>query len=125
MSQRDDAQNTPQEIVGYFFLGGRVHEHDGRALPCAREEGAGDVDVYRYTPPPGPAELDIEVAPPERVDAKLEVLRLTDGLLLARADAGRRHEAERIANLFSPHPPLEARLEALARLEAQLQGTVR
>jgi heat shock protein HtpX len=29
-----------------------------------------------------------------------------------------------VANLFSTHPPLEARLEALARLEAQLQGTV-
>jgi heat shock protein HtpX len=28
-----------------------------------------------------------------------------------------------VANLFSTHPPLEARLEALARLEAQLQGT--
>jgi hypothetical protein len=29
-------------------------------------------------------------------------LRATDGMLLARADAGRRHEAERIPNLFSP-----------------------
>ena len=28
-----------------------------------------------------------------------------------------------IATLFSTHPPLEARLEALSRLEAQLQGT--
>jgi heat shock protein HtpX len=28
-----------------------------------------------------------------------------------------------IASLFSTHPPLEARLEALSRLEAQLQGT--
>jgi heat shock protein HtpX len=28
-----------------------------------------------------------------------------------------------VANLFSTHPPLEARLEALGRLEAQLQGT--
>ena len=27
-----------------------------------------------------------------------------------------------VANLFSTHPPLEARLEALARLESQLQG---
>ena len=30
-----------------------------------------------------------------------------------------------VSNLFSTHPPLEARLEALARLEAQLQGTAR
>ena len=29
-----------------------------------------------------------------------------------------------VSNLFATHPPLEARLEALARLEAQLQGTV-
>ena len=28
-----------------------------------------------------------------------------------------------VSNLFATHPPLEARLEALARLEAQLQGT--
>jgi heat shock protein HtpX len=28
-----------------------------------------------------------------------------------------------LASLFSTHPPLEARLEALSRLEAQLQGT--
>jgi heat shock protein HtpX len=28
-----------------------------------------------------------------------------------------------VANLFSTHPPLQARLEALSRLEAQLQGT--
>jgi heat shock protein HtpX len=28
-----------------------------------------------------------------------------------------------VANLFSTHPPLEARINALQRLEAQLQGT--
>ncbi|HEY2903863.1 MAG TPA: hypothetical protein VGL59_24975, partial [Polyangia bacterium] len=92
--------------------------------------GRGDVDVYRYAAPPTPTELDLELAPPERVDAKLEVLREADDhqmgtlggfpnppatdsarakpelrpreLLLVRADAGRRHEAERIPNLFSP-----------------------
>ena len=30
---------------------------------------------------------------------------------------------ESITNLFSTHPPLEARIERLQRLEAQLQGT--
>ncbi len=30
-----------------------------------------------------------------------------------------------VATLFSTHPPLEARLEALTRFEAQLQGTAR
>jgi heat shock protein HtpX len=30
-----------------------------------------------------------------------------------------------VANLFSTHPPLQARLDALGRLEAQLQGTAR
>ena len=29
------------------------------------------------------------------------------------------------STLFSTHPPLEARLEALARYESQLQGTAR
>ena len=28
-----------------------------------------------------------------------------------------------VATLFSTHPPLQARLEALSRLESQLQGT--
>jgi Zn-dependent protease with chaperone function len=28
-----------------------------------------------------------------------------------------------VANLFSTHPPLEARIAALQRLEAQLQAT--
>jgi heat shock protein HtpX len=28
-----------------------------------------------------------------------------------------------VANLFSTHPPLDARIKALQRLEAQLQGT--
>ncbi len=28
-----------------------------------------------------------------------------------------------VASLFSTHPPLEARIAALQRLEAQLQGT--
>ena len=35
------------------------------------------------------------------------------------------HELTHVANLFSTHPPLEARLEALPRLEAQLQGVAR
>ncbi len=30
-----------------------------------------------------------------------------------------------VATLFSTHPPIEARLEALARYESQLQGTAR
>jgi heat shock protein HtpX len=28
-----------------------------------------------------------------------------------------------VFNLFSTHPPLEKRIDALSRLEAQLQGT--
>jgi hypothetical protein len=59
----------------------------------------GDVDVYRYTAAE-PLELDVEAAPPERVDLKLEVIREPDGLLLVRADSGKRHEPERLPNLF-------------------------
>lgn len=60
--------------------------------------GRGDVDFFRYTAP-GPAEVDIEVAPPERVDVALEVVSPA-GAVLSRADAGKRHEAERIPDLF-------------------------
>jgi hypothetical protein len=74
--------------------------------------GRGDVDVYRYNAKAGATELDLEVTPPERVDAKLEVLRETDGFLLARADAGKRHEPERIPNLFVAGGPLLIRLSA-------------
>ncbi|HXI59430.1 MAG TPA: hypothetical protein VNO55_25360 [Polyangia bacterium] len=74
--------------------------------------GRGDVDVYRYTAKAGATELDIEVTPPERVDVRLEVLRETDGFLLARADAGKRHEPERLPNLFVAGGPLLIRLSA-------------
>src|SRR4029077_3498114 len=70
----------------------------------------GDVDVYRY-PVAGPMELDVEVAPPERIDIKLEVLR-EDGKPLARSDAGRRREAERLPNLTVPAPAVLIRLSA-------------
>jgi hypothetical protein len=58
----------------------------------------GDVDVFRYTAA-GPTELDVEAAPPERVDIKLEILS-DDGAPLAHADTGRRREAERIPNFY-------------------------
>jgi hypothetical protein len=60
--------------------------------------GRGDVDMFRYSPP-GPVELDVEVAPPERVDAALEIVSPA-GAILARSDTGKRHEPERIPNLF-------------------------
>jgi len=72
--------------------------------------GRGDTDVFRYNAPAS-SELDIEVAPPERVDARLEVLA-EDGSVLARADAGRRREAERIPNLFTPGGPVLVRVSA-------------
>ena len=73
--------------------------------------GRGDVDVYRYTAAE-PLELDVEAAPPERVDVKLEIVREPDGLLLVRADAGKRHEPERLPNLFVPQGSILIRLSA-------------
>ncbi|HET6149932.1 MAG TPA: hypothetical protein VFH68_20495 [Polyangia bacterium] len=73
--------------------------------------GRGDIDVYRYTAAEA-LELDIEAAPPERVDIKLEVVREPDGLLLVRADSGRRQEPERLPNLFVPGGTLLIRLTA-------------
>lgn len=60
--------------------------------------GPGDVDVYKYVAA-APVELDLEVSPPERVDAKLEILR-TDGSILTRVDSGKRREPERLPNVF-------------------------
>jgi hypothetical protein len=69
----------------------------------------GDVDVYRFTAAEA-RELDIEAVPPERIDLKLEVIREPDGLLLVRSDAGKRHEPERLPNLFAPPGSLLVRL---------------
>ncbi|MES1158117.1 MAG: hypothetical protein ABUL67_03355 [Haliangium ochraceum] len=66
--------------------------------------GSGDVDIYRYASP-APVELDFEVSPPERVDLKIEVLR-EDGSVLSKVDAGKRREAERLANLYVGGPVL-------------------
>jgi hypothetical protein len=45
------------------------------------------------------------------VDARLEVLR-EDGTVLARADAGKRREAERVPNLFVPGGPVLIRVSS-------------
>ncbi len=71
--------------------------------------GRGDVDVFRIAA--AASEVDIEIAPPERVDAKLEVLR-EDGTRILRVDAGRRREAERIPNLHVEGGKLILRVSA-------------
>ncbi len=73
--------------------------------------GRGDVDVYRYTAAE-PLELDIEAAPPERVDVRMEIIRELDGALLVRADEGKRQEPERLSNLFVPAGSILIRLSA-------------
>ena len=73
--------------------------------------GRGDVDVYRYTAAE-PLELDIEAAPPERVDLRMEIIRGTDNALLVRADDGKRQEPERLPNLFVPAGSILIRLSA-------------
>ncbi|HET6279455.1 MAG TPA: hypothetical protein VFH73_00755 [Polyangia bacterium] len=96
--------------------GGELEPNDEPARAQAISDGVtmgylgrGDVDMYRLTSP-GPVELDIEVAPPERVDVKLEVVRESDGAVLAKADAGKRQEAERLPNLYSAGGPVLIRL---------------
>jgi hypothetical protein len=73
--------------------------------------GRGDIDVYRYTAAE-PLELDIEAAPPERVDVRMEIVRELDGALLVRADEGKRQEPERLPNLFVPAGSILIRLSA-------------
>jgi hypothetical protein len=80
------------------------------ALTVAGTLGRGDVDVYRYAAPE-PVELDVEATPPERVDIKLEILR-PDGTVLARSDTGKRHEPERLPNVFVPGGTALVRLSA-------------
>jgi hypothetical protein len=64
----------------------------------------GDTDVFRFTPP-GPASLDLEVTPPDRVNVKLEVLR-ADGQPLASADEGGRRQPEHLAGVPAAEPVL-------------------
>ena len=97
--------------------GGEAEPNDDPAHAQAITDGTllgylsrGDVDVYRYATG-GPSELDVEVAPPERVDVKLEILR-EDGTVLARSDSGRRREAEHLPNLYVPGTNVLVRLSA-------------
>jgi hypothetical protein len=83
---------------------------EGGAITVAGHLGRGDVDVFRYAASI-PVELDVEVAPPERVDVKLEILR-PDGTVLARADTGKRHESEHLPNVFVPGGAAFVRLSA-------------
>jgi hypothetical protein len=69
--------------------------------------GRGDTDVFRYATD-APAELDVELAPPERTSVKLEILR-ADGTLLTRAEGGR-HGPIRIASLAIPGGAIFLRL---------------
>jgi hypothetical protein len=97
--------------------GGEAEPNDDPAHAQPIAEGTllgylarGDTDVFRFTAA-APTELDVEVAPPERVDARLEILR-EDGAVLARSDTGKRREAERIPNLFVPGGAVLIRVSA-------------
>jgi hypothetical protein len=97
--------------------GGEAEPNDDPAHAQPIAEGTllgylarGDTDVFRFAAA-APTELDVEVAPPERVDARLEILR-EDGAVLARSDAGKRREAERIPNLFVPGGAVLIRVSA-------------
>jgi hypothetical protein len=80
------------------------------ALTVAGTLGRGDVDVFKYAATV-PVELDVEATPPERVDIKLEILR-PDGTVMARSDAGKRREPERLPNVFVPGGTAFVRLSA-------------
>jgi hypothetical protein len=85
-------------------------EGGGGAITVTGTLGRGDVDVFKYASPV-PVELDVEAVPPERVDIKLEILR-PDGTVLARSDAGKRREPERLPNVFVPGGAALVRLSA-------------
>jgi hypothetical protein len=61
--------------------------------------------VFRYSPV-APTALDLELTPPDRVNAKLEVLRLSDGQPLASADEAGRRQPERLTRVAVSEPVL-------------------
>jgi hypothetical protein len=83
---------------------------EGGSVTVAGYLGRGDVDVYSYAAP-APVELDVEATPPERVDLKLEILK-PDGTVVAKVDAGKRREPERLPNVFVPGGSALIRLSA-------------
>jgi hypothetical protein len=83
---------------------------EGGSVNVAGYLGRGDVDVYSYAAPT-PVELDVEATPPERVDLKLEILK-ADGTVIAKVDAGKRREPERLPNVFVPGGSALVRLSA-------------
>jgi hypothetical protein len=83
---------------------------EGGSVNVAGYLGRGDVDVYSYAAPT-PVELDVEATPPERVDLKLEILK-PDGTVVAKVDAGKRREPERLPNVFVPGGSALIRLSA-------------
>jgi hypothetical protein len=106
------------EVAKPGAAGGDLEPNDDAQHASALTDGAvqgylgrGDVDVYRYTAAE-PLELNIEAAPPERVDMRVEIIRETDGALLLRADEGKRQEPERLPNLFVPAGSILIRLAA-------------
>ena len=69
----------------------------------------GDVDVFRYLAG-GPRELDIEVSPPSRVRAKVEISRERDGQVLVEAVGAKAHQTVRVLGISCPAEPILIRL---------------
>jgi hypothetical protein len=69
----------------------------------------GDVDVFRYLAAE-PRELSIEVSPPARVRAKMEVIRERDGQVLAETAAAKARQTVRILGFSAPAEPILVRL---------------
>ncbi len=69
----------------------------------------GDVDVFRYLAAE-PRELNIEVSPPSRVRAKVEIIRERDGQVLAEATAAKARQTVRIFGFSAPTEPILIRL---------------
>jgi hypothetical protein len=69
----------------------------------------GDVDVFRYLAAE-PRELSIEVSPPSRVRAKVEIIRERDGQVLAETAAAKARQTVRILGFSAPAEPILVRL---------------
>jgi hypothetical protein len=69
----------------------------------------GDVDVFRYLAAE-PRELNVEVSPPSRVRAKVEIIRERDGQVLAETAAAKARQTVRIFGFSAPTEPILIRL---------------
>jgi hypothetical protein len=117
----DSGQNRTQRYVLHLTMGmlrqdAEIEPNDNPTNATAVHDGTitgflpvGDVDYFRYVGE-GQREVTFEVACPSRVRGKVEVVRQSDGLVLATAEAKKAKQTVVLAKVPSLGEPLLVRL---------------